>query len=167
MAKPGWRRFRASALGLHSTFGFPVAHPLALLYSRPRHAQTASNSCLDRHFRPRSRRCRFLRASQRGDHQRAVARGRRFVLICRGVSLLQQVAHDKGARARRASCAALGDASGWQGLRADEQVGRLRPSLRRHRRTGTARRPGARGAVWLSAGHAVDLDRCHARRWRA
>ena len=44
-------------------------------------------------------------------------------------------------------------------FRADQQVDRLRPSLRGDRRAGTAGRSDAGGAVRLSAGHAVDHHR--------
>ncbi len=82
--------------------------------------------------------------------------------------LLQQVAGDQGAGARRAARATPSvTQQRRQGFRADEQVGRLRPSLRGHRRAGAAGRAGAGGAVRLSAGHAVDSDRRHARRRRA
>ena len=54
-----------------------------------------------------------------------------------------------------------------QGLRAHEQVGRLRPPLRGDCRAWAAGRPGARGAVRLPAGHALDPHRRHAGRRRA
>ena len=51
-------------------------------------------------------------------------------------------------------------------FRADQQVDRLRPSLRGHRRSRAARRADAGGAIWLSAGDAVDHLRRGARRLR-
>ena len=48
-----------------------------------------------------------------------------------------------------------------------QQMGRLRTSLRRHRRARTAGRSGARGAIRLSAGNALDHHRRGVRRLRA
>ena len=68
------------------------------------------------------------------------------------------------ARARRPPRHALRGPRRRQGFRQNEQMDRLRPSLRGDCRAGTARRAGAGGAIRLPARHAVDFDRRRARR---
>ena len=70
----------------------------------------------------------------------------------------------KSARARRPPRDAVRNPRGRPRLCEDEQVDRLRPSLRGHQRAGAARRAGACGAVRLPARDAVDFDRRGARR---
>ena len=68
------------------------------------------------------------------------------------------------ARAQRPPRHAVRSSRRRPGFREDEQMDCLRPSFRGDCRAGTARRAGARRAIRLSAGNAVDSHRRRARR---
>ena len=86
------------------------------------------------------------------------------VYVSDRLPLLREVHRGEGDDARRPPRHTGGAAAQRARLRADEQVDRVRPSFRRDRRTGTAGRADARGAVRLSSGNAVDHHRRRARR---
>ena len=92
-------------------------------------------------------------ALHRGEEINAhVAGGGRSVQLRDRLSLLQQIHRRQSAGARRHARHARRTPGERPRLCPHEQVGRLRPSFRRHRRPRAARRSGARRAVRLSPG---------------
>ena len=106
-----------------------------------------------------------LGARARRERERGLAGDGGAQRLLHRLPVLQQVHRRPGAAARRRAAHAGGAAQRRHGLRADQQVGALRPPLRGDRRRGPAGRAGARGADGLPAGHVVDPGRRrHGRR---
>ncbi len=96
------------------------------------------------------------RHSPRRDHQRDLVRGgRRLRLSCR-LPLLQRLDRRQGAGARPHAGHACRAVQQRARLRSHQQMGGVRPPLRRYRRPGPADRTYPGDAVWLPAGHHLD-----------
>ncbi|KGW44429.1 hypothetical protein Y049_4167 [Burkholderia pseudomallei MSHR684] len=111
---------------------------------------------LDRGRAARRVRVRHDRARARRADQRAMDRDRRRLRVFDRVPLLQPLHREQGRPARRPAHDARRQVQRRPRLRADQQIRAVRPSFRRDRRRGPARRPGARRADGLHARHAVD-----------
>ena len=83
------------------------------------------------------------------------------------VSVLRALHHDEDLRRRRPPRDTGRAHGGRPRLSADESLDRLWPPLRGDRRSGSARRPHARGAIRLSPRRDLDRRRSRARRRRA
>ncbi len=107
------------------------------------------------------------RAPARRIAQRDLVRPRRRLRLSRRVSALLRIRRREVARARRHARDSRRASRRRPRFRSHQQMGALRPSLRRDRRPRSARRPDPRRAIWLFAGDAVAARRRSPRRLRA
>ena len=124
-------------------------------------------SGLARHRRHRCVLLRRARARPRRKRQRGLARHGSAQRLPHRLPLLQQVHRREGAAGRPVAADARRPAQRRPGLRADQQVGPVRPPLRRDRRRRPAGRACPRRADGLSSRHALDPRRRRDRRCRA